>query len=106
MGSMIRGKSLPKQQLEAFQKAFSKLPYKVLWKWENETMPEKPNNIHIRHWMPQYEVLSKFIIRLNKKIFVNNIVYKLYIALLCFSARFPHIDMTFLTIGFYCLFRP
>ncbi|KAJ8972839.1 hypothetical protein NQ314_000003 [Rhamnusium bicolor] len=40
-----------------FLKAFSRLPQRVLWKWENETMEGKPDNVMIQKWMPQLDIL-------------------------------------------------
>lgn len=37
---------------------FSELPYKVLWKFEDEDLPNKPENIKIRKWIPQQDVLG------------------------------------------------
>lgn len=38
----------------------SALPYKVLWKFEAD-LPEKPLNVKISKWIPQQDVLSKFV---------------------------------------------
>jgi len=57
LGSMIKSDTFPKEQLKAFIRAFAKLPQRVLWKWENDTMPDKPDNVMIRKWMPQFDVL-------------------------------------------------
>lgn len=39
-------------------KVFAKLPQRILWKYENDTLPDKPNNVMINKWMPQYDVLG------------------------------------------------
>lgn len=57
LGSMIKSDTFPKEQLKAFIRAFAKLPQRVLWKWENDTMLDKPDNVMIRKWMPQFDVL-------------------------------------------------
>lgn len=59
-GSMIRSHSLPERKREALVNALRKLDQLVLWKWENETMPNKPENVIIRKWLPQQEILCKF----------------------------------------------
>lgn len=56
-GSMIRAETLPAEKREALLKAFGSLKQTVLWKWENETLPNKPDNVHIQKWMPQREIL-------------------------------------------------
>ncbi|XP_044733865.1 UDP-glycosyltransferase UGT5-like, partial [Chrysoperla carnea] len=57
-GSMLLGSSLTDQVKQAFMDAFKELPQRVLWKYENETLPGKPDNVMIRKWMPQFDILS------------------------------------------------
>lgn len=56
-GSMIRAETLPENKREGLLKAFGSFKQTVLWKWENDTLPNQPANVHIRKWMPQREVL-------------------------------------------------
>lgn len=37
---------------------FSRLPQRVLWKWESDSMPGKPDNVMLRRWLPQQDVLG------------------------------------------------
>ena len=37
--------------------AFAKLPYKVLWKYE-ESFPNLPKNILVQKWLPQQDILG------------------------------------------------
>ena len=60
-GSMIRSATLPDAKRINLLKAFGSFKQKVLWKWENETLPNQPGNVHIRKWMPQREILCEFI---------------------------------------------
>lgn len=57
MGSMLIGTSLPKDKLKAFQIVFSGLKQKVIWKWEDDVMPDAPKNIKLVKWIPQYDIL-------------------------------------------------
>ncbi|XP_022913422.2 UDP-glycosyltransferase UGT5-like isoform X2 [Onthophagus taurus] len=57
MGSMLIGHSFPIKKREMFQRAFSRLKHRVLWKWENDTMPGKPDNVMTQKWMPQFDIL-------------------------------------------------
>ncbi|XP_008191815.1 UDP-glycosyltransferase UGT5 isoform X1 [Tribolium castaneum] len=57
LGSMIKGHTFPDEKRSEFLKAFGRLPQRVLWKWENETMSGKPDNVMIQKWMPQLDIL-------------------------------------------------
>lgn len=59
LGSNVKSRFLPDEQFQKFMTTFSQLPYKVLWKFENEQLPDKPNNVEIRKWLPQQDVLRK-----------------------------------------------
>lgn len=54
---MIRAETLPVEKREALLKAFATLKQTILWKWESDTLPNQPANVHIRKWMPQRELL-------------------------------------------------
>lgn len=58
-GSMIRADTLPEDKRSAFISAFSSFKEIVLLKWENDVLPNKPENVIIRKWMPQKEILGK-----------------------------------------------
>ncbi|KAH1028367.1 hypothetical protein HUJ05_001726 [Dendroctonus ponderosae] len=68
LGSMIKGHTFPEEQRKAFIRAFAKLPQRILWKWENETMLDKPDNVMISKWMPQFDILSHS----NVKVFISH----------------------------------
>lgn len=59
MGSVIQGSEIPKEKLDALLSAFAELPQKVIFKWEQESMPEKPSNVRIGKWLPQQSILCK-----------------------------------------------
>ncbi|KAK9881631.1 hypothetical protein WA026_017156 [Henosepilachna vigintioctopunctata] len=57
-GSTVNSNYLSQETLEIFRKTFQELaPLKVLWKFENDTMPNKPENVHLRKWLPQQDIL-------------------------------------------------
>lgn len=60
-GSMIRAETLPIEKRNSLLKAFGSFKQKVLWKWENETLPDQPKNVYIQKWMPQRDILCKLI---------------------------------------------
>jgi glucuronosyltransferase len=68
MGSMIQAVNWPIEKREAFVKAFAKLNLKVLWKYENETLPNKPDNVMINPWIPQRDILA----HPNIKLFITH----------------------------------
>lgn len=51
---------LPTDKLQIIVKVLSNLPYDVLWKWNNDDLPGKADNIKISKWYPQSDLLSKF----------------------------------------------
>ena len=65
MGSMIKGHTFPTEKRDIFLRAFGRLKQRVLWKWETDTMPGKPDNLMIQKWMPQLDILCKFDLRLR-----------------------------------------
>jgi len=57
LGSVAKSTDIPPEHKKALLAAFAKLPYKVLWKYE-ETFSDLPKNILIKKWMPQQDVLA------------------------------------------------
>ncbi|XP_026730403.1 UDP-glucuronosyltransferase 2A3-like [Trichoplusia ni] len=57
-GSMLRATSTPKDKLEAIIGAISELPQRVIWKWEEKTLPGNPKNIFLSNWLPQNDILA------------------------------------------------
>ncbi|KAG5672608.1 hypothetical protein PVAND_002723 [Polypedilum vanderplanki] len=68
MGSLLQGSDWDDVQREAFIEAFRELKQKVLWKYENETLPNKPSNVKISKWLPQSDVLAHE----NVKLFITH----------------------------------
>ena len=61
LGSLLKGKTMPVHLRNAFLNAFRQLPQRVLWKWENDTLPNKPDNVMIKKWMPQRDILGTYL---------------------------------------------
>lgn len=57
MGSQLKSKDMPTEKKKALLSVFKKLRQKVLWKFE-EDLPEKPENVIIRKWLPQQDILA------------------------------------------------
>ncbi|XP_065086148.1 UDP-glycosyltransferase UGT5-like [Ochlerotatus camptorhynchus] len=68
MGSTIKSIHFPEEKRNAFLKVFSKLKQRVLWKFEDETMPNQPPNLMIKSWMPQNDILA----HPNVKLFITH----------------------------------
>ncbi|XP_049948377.1 UDP-glucosyltransferase 2-like [Schistocerca serialis cubense] len=64
LGSNVRSNALPQEKFQAFLEAFRQLPQRVLWKWENDTLPSQPENVMVSKWMPQQSVLAHPNVRL------------------------------------------
>ncbi|XP_049958456.1 UDP-glucosyltransferase 2-like isoform X1 [Schistocerca serialis cubense] len=64
LGSYVKSSSLPVFTRQALMDAFSELPQRVLWKFEDDSLPGKPSNVMIAKWLPQEEVLAHPNIRL------------------------------------------
>ena len=57
-GSHLKSSELSPKVIEALTNSFSQLKQKVLWKWEGEPMPNKPDNVMLAPWFPQNSILS------------------------------------------------
>lgn len=68
MGSAVQSTDWTQQQREAFANVFGKLKEKVLWKYENETLPGNPENIKIGKWIPQRDIVA----HPNVKLFITH----------------------------------
>ncbi|XP_037952730.1 UDP-glucosyltransferase 2-like [Teleopsis dalmanni] len=58
MGSNLKSKDLPPEKLQIFVNVFRSLKQKVLWKFEDTELPNKPDNVYISKWYPQPSVLA------------------------------------------------
>lgn len=59
LGSMIKMSTMPKNKLNILIKVFRSIPRKVIWKWEQDDIPELPGNVMVQKWLPQYDILSE-----------------------------------------------
>ena len=64
MGSIVRSIDWSESQRVAFVRTFAKLKQKVIWKYENETLPGKPENVMIGSWIPQRDIIAHPNVRL------------------------------------------
>lgn len=60
-GSMVKADTMPVAMRESILQAFGTFKEKFLWKWENDSLPNKPENVHIHKWLQQREILCTYI---------------------------------------------
>lgn len=68
-GSLVALNTLPEDTLDVLKSVFSQLPQTVIWKYENDHMADKPDNVVLCKWLPQRAILRKSHFRLFE---VNN----------------------------------
>lgn len=65
MGSTAKSSDLSPETVKLFFNVLSKLPQKILWKWDDvENVPGKSDNILFDKWVPQNDVLAHKNLRL------------------------------------------
>lgn len=57
-GSNVKSINLGHDLMNVLQSALGSLPFDVLWKYENSSMPNKPNNVKTITWSPQLDILE------------------------------------------------
>lgn len=68
MGSNIKSSTLPAAKRNAILRTFAQLKHKVMWKWESDNLPGKPDNVFIKSWWPQDDILA----HPNVKVFITH----------------------------------
>jgi len=68
MGSNIKSVDLPPATRQVLMETFTSLPQRVLWKFEDDQLPEKPSNVFISKWFPQPDILA----HPNVKLFITH----------------------------------
>lgn len=68
MGSNIQSTTLPIEKREALLKTFAQFKQKVMWKWESDDLPGKPDNVFTKSWWPQDDILA----HPNVKVFITH----------------------------------
>ncbi|XP_076655539.1 UDP-glucosyltransferase 2-like [Halictus rubicundus] len=58
-GSMVKTSTIPEDKLTVLLNVLASLPRKVIWKWETDDLPMKPNNVLVKKWLPQFDILSE-----------------------------------------------
>ncbi|KAF2878851.1 hypothetical protein ILUMI_27315 [Ignelater luminosus] len=58
LGTNVKSKDLSENVRNVILQAFSELPYKILWKFELDHLPGKPENVKISKWLPQQDIFK------------------------------------------------
>ncbi|CAH2096397.1 unnamed protein product [Euphydryas editha] len=56
-GTNVLSGMITTEKVKIMVKVLSKLPYDVLWKWDQDELPEKSDNIKLSKWLPQSDLL-------------------------------------------------
>ncbi|KAH8357059.1 hypothetical protein KR200_009485 [Drosophila serrata] len=67
-GSQLKLSSLSESRRDGIVRALGRLEQQVILKWENETLPNKPRNLHIRKWLPQRDIMA----HPNVRVFISH----------------------------------
>jgi glucuronosyltransferase len=59
MGSGLYSSDMPETKRQAFVEVFAKLKQRIIWKWETDILPGKPQNVKTGKWFPQSDILGK-----------------------------------------------
>lgn len=59
-GTIVNPAMLPEKYILTFVNVFKKLKQKVMWKWIAEKPSNLSDNVMIRDWFPQSDVLGKY----------------------------------------------
>lgn len=58
LGSFMKSSEMPQVKIDAFLEAFGQLKQNVIWKFESRSIANLPENILIRDWLPQSDILA------------------------------------------------
>uniref|UniRef100_A0A182P3N9 Uncharacterized protein n=1 Tax=Anopheles epiroticus TaxID=199890 RepID=A0A182P3N9_9DIPT len=67
-GSNLRSSNLRQDKLDAILAMIRGLKQRVIWKWDQDEMPNKPSNVFIGKWLPQDAILA----HPNLKLFITH----------------------------------
>ncbi|EDW02191.1 GH20036 [Drosophila grimshawi] len=68
LGSQVKSSEFPPEKLKIFLDVFRSLKQRILWKFEDDKLPNKPANVMVQKWMPQSDILA----HPNVKVFISH----------------------------------
>lgn len=69
LGSNARSADLPPEKIKIILNTFSSFKQRFLWKFENESLLDVPDNVKIKKWLPQRAVLGMCLEQINRYIY-------------------------------------
>ena len=67
-GSAIKSSLMSKERLNVFLETFREISYPVIWKFDEDSIPNLPPNVILKKWLPQQDLLA----HPNLKVFVSH----------------------------------
>ncbi|XP_064092121.1 UDP-glycosyltransferase UGT5-like [Macrobrachium nipponense] len=64
LGTAVKSADLPESHRQMLVSAFGSLKQRVLWKWDDPSMPGIPRNVRVSKWLPQQDILGHPKLRL------------------------------------------
>jgi glucuronosyltransferase len=71
LGSVVKSSKMPRETVSLLLSELAKLKQTVLWKWEDDQLPNLPKNVKVKKWFPQNDILG---IHANIKTFNISII--------------------------------
>ncbi|KAB7505524.1 hypothetical protein Anas_01638 [Armadillidium nasatum] len=89
LGSALKPSFLPEVHRKMLINVFGSLKQRVLWKWDQQTMADLPENVKLSKWLPQADILVSMCIETLHKYFDKKSIYLIYIEI---STQRKYID--------------
>ncbi|CAH1738734.1 unnamed protein product [Aphis gossypii] len=58
LGSVVKSSKMPQETVSLLLSELAKLKQTVLWKWEDDQLPNLPKNVKVKKWFPQNDILG------------------------------------------------
>ncbi|XP_058464090.1 UDP-glycosyltransferase UGT5-like isoform X2 [Malaya genurostris] len=68
LGTNLRSADMPQDKLDAIFSVFRSIKQRVVWKFEDESIPNLPSNVMVKAWLPQSDILA----HPNVKVFITH----------------------------------
>lgn len=68
MGTNVKSSDITPDKVKSFLNVFKRSNKKIIWKWEDDKLPEEYPNILIQKWLPQDDILA----HPNSRLFISH----------------------------------